>query len=60
MADYTTNYTLAQPEAGASNSGTAINGNMDIIDAALFAARNIIVKDGNVVTKSGDILYKST
>jgi len=58
--DYTDNYNMAMPEAGSSNSGEAVNGNMEIIDATLFAARNIITKNGDIVTKNGDILYKST
>lgn len=58
--DYTENYSLAMPEEGDSNSGEAVNGNFETIDAALFAARNIITKNGDILTKNGDILYKST
>jgi hypothetical protein len=57
MADYTDNYTLAQPEDGAYNAGDAINGNMDIIDAELFNARNILTYEGDVLTYEGDVLY---
>jgi hypothetical protein len=33
--DYTTNYNLGKPEDGARNAGQTMNGNMDIIDAAI-------------------------
>ena len=60
MADYTDNYSLAMPETGAENSGSAYNGNMEILDAQVFAARNLITKGGDIVVKNGDVLYKST
>lgn len=58
--DYTTNYNLAKPEDGARNAGQAVNGNIDIIDAEMFKARNLITKNGEVVCKNSDVVYKST
>lgn len=49
--DYTTNFRLAQPEGGGSNSGTAMNGSMTIIDKVLKENRSILC------TREGDILF---
>jgi len=59
MADYTDNLNLAMPEEGAEDSGTAYNGNMEIIDVMLMQLENLVLSD-NVFLKSGDdMIYHS-
>jgi len=57
--DYTDNYNMAMPEAGSSNSGEAVNGNMEIIDDMLMKLENLVVSN-NVFLKHGEnMIYHS-
>ncbi len=53
MADYTTYYTLAMPEEGSENSGSAINGNMETIDKEFMKRENLVLSN-DVFLKSGN------
>lgn len=45
-------------EGGTGGWGSAINGIIEWLDAEMSKAQNIVIKNGLVVTKNGDVVYK--
>ncbi|MCK5614741.1 hypothetical protein KAR91_73445 [Candidatus Pacearchaeota archaeon] len=60
VSNYTENYNLPLFLLGTGGEDSADNGLKEWLDAEMFAARNLITKNGNVVVKNGDVVYKST
>jgi hypothetical protein len=54
--DYTDNFSLAQPESGSSNSGQAVNGNMDTIDLNLYGVQNPLCYEDEMLIYDDNIL----
>ena len=59
MADYTDNFNLAQPEEGSEDSGTAVNGNMEIIDSEIYIAQNPMCYEDEVLIYEDNVLFWS-
>jgi len=56
--DSYTNRNLPLMEGGTGGWASAINGIIEWLDAEMSKAQNIVIKDGLVVTKNSDVVYK--